>query len=120
MPIFVLLILKYCFEAGIRSYTVPKISDVLVKGADQLHLFDTPIYLTREYALTVDQRVAKRVIDLICCIILLVIASPFMLLTAIAIKIYDGGPVFYSQIRIGRPSTTRQTRYSRINAAPPF
>ena len=49
-----------------------------------------------------DQRIAKRVIDLICCIILLVIASPFMLLTAIAIKIYDGGPVFYKQIRCTR------------------
>lgn len=95
-------LLKYCYSKSIRVYMMPKISDVLVKGADQLHLFDTPIYLTREYALTVDQRIAKRVIDLICSILLLVIASPFMLLTAIAIKVYDGGPVFYKQIRCTR------------------
>ena len=97
-------LLKYCYSRSIRVYMMPKISDVLVKGADQLHLFDTPIYLTREYALKVEQRIAKRLIDLICSVLLLVIASPFMLITAIAIKVYDGGPVFYKQIRctVGR------------------
>lgn len=92
-------LLKYCYSRSIRVYMMPKISDVLVKGADQLHLFDTPIYLTREYALKIEQRLAKRMLDLVCSSILLVIASPFMLVTAIAIKAYDGGPVFYRQVR---------------------
>lgn len=97
-------LLKYCYSRSIRIYMMPKISDVLVKGADQLQLFDTPLYLTREYALKIEQRLAKRMIDLVCSILLLVIASPFMLVTAIVIKAYDGGPVFYKQIRctIGR------------------
>lgn len=95
-------LLKYCYSKSIRVYMMPKISDVLVKGADQLHLFDTPIYLTREYSLRIEQRVAKRLIDLICSILLLLIASPFMLITAIAIKVYDRGPVFYKQIRCTR------------------
>ncbi|MDE6386280.1 MAG: exopolysaccharide biosynthesis polyprenyl glycosylphosphotransferase [Lachnospiraceae bacterium] len=92
-------LLKYCYSRSVRVYMMPKISDVLVKGADQLHLFDTPIYLTREYALKIEQRLAKRTIDLICSILLLIIASPFMLITAIAIKAYDGGPVLYKQVR---------------------
>ena len=95
-------LLKYCYSLSVRVYTMPKISDVLIKGADQLHLFDTPIYLTREYSLKVEQRVVKRLIDLACSILLLVIASPFMLITAAAIKLYDGGPVFYKQIRCTR------------------
>lgn len=97
-------LLKYCYSRSIRIYMMPKISDVLVKGADQLQLFDTPLYLTREYALKIEQRLAKRMIDLVCSILLLVIASPFMLVTAIVIKAYDGGPVFYKQVRctIGR------------------
>lgn len=41
-------------------------------------------------------------IDLVCSLLLLVIASPFMLVTAIAIKLYDGGPVLYKQIRCTR------------------
>lgn len=95
-------LLKLCYSRSIRVYMMPKISDVLVKGADQLHLFDTPVYLTREYSLKVEQRLAKRMIDLICSVLLLVIASPFMLITAVAIKLYDGGPVFYKQIRCTR------------------
>ncbi len=95
-------LLKLCYSRSIRVYMMPKISDVLVKGADQLHLFDTPVYLTREYSLKVEQRLAKRMIDLICSVLLLVIASPFMLITAVVIKLYDGGPVFYKQIRCTR------------------
>ncbi len=95
-------LLKYCYSCSVRVYMMPKISDVLIKGADQLHLFDTPIYLTREYALKAEQRAAKRLIDLVCSFLLLVIASPFMLVTAAAIKLYDGGPVFYRQIRCTR------------------
>ena len=62
-------------------------------------MFDSPMLLTREYSLTVEQRFLKRVIDIVCALILLVAASPFMLLTAIAIKLYDGGPVLYKQLR---------------------
>ena len=92
-------ILKYCYGREIRVYIMPKITDVIVKGSEQLHLFDTPILLTREYALKIEQRMIKRIIDLVCSLILLVITSPVMLVTAIAIKSYDKGPVFYKQIR---------------------
>lgn len=96
------VLLKYCYSRSIRVYMMPKIPDVLVKGSEQLHLFDTPILLTREYALNVEQRIMKRCIDIICALILLVIASPFMLVTAVIIKLYDGGPVLYRQVRCTR------------------
>ena len=92
-------LLKYCYSRSIRVYMMPKIPDVLVMGADQLHLFDTPILLTREYALSVEQRAVKRLIDFVCALILLVIAAPFMLVTAICIKCYDGGSILYKQVR---------------------
>ncbi len=91
--------LKYCYGRSIRVYTMPKITDVILKGSEQLHLFDTPILLNREYSLTVEQRFIKRLIDLVCAIILFVIASPIMLITAVIIKCYDGGPVLYKQVR---------------------
>lgn len=95
-------LLKYCYSKSIRVYMMPKISDVLVKGADQLHLFDTPLYLTREYSLKIEQRIAKRLIDLVCSVLLLIITSPIMLVTAVLIKAYDKGPVFYKQVRCTR------------------
>ena len=93
------VILKFCYGHSIRVYTMPKITDVILFGAEELHLFDTPILLTREYSLTLEQRFAKRLVDIICSTILLIIASPIMLITAIVIKAYDGGPVLYKQIR---------------------
>lgn len=96
------VLLKYCYSRSIRVYMMPKIPDVIVKGSTQLHLFDTPILLTREYALNVEQRLVKRLIDIVCALLLLVVASPFMLVTAVAIKLYDGGPVLYQQVRCTR------------------
>ncbi|MBQ9142878.1 MAG: exopolysaccharide biosynthesis polyprenyl glycosylphosphotransferase [Lachnospiraceae bacterium] len=92
-------IMKFCYAKSIRTYMMPKITDVIVLGAEELHLFDTPILLTREYSLTMEQRFVKRMIDIICSAILLVITSPIMLVTAIAIKAYDKGPVLYKQVR---------------------
>jgi len=95
-------IYKFCFGKGIRIYIMPKIPDILIKGADQIHLFDTPILLTREYVLSVEQRMAKRIIDFVCALLLCIITSPIMLLAALAIKLYDRGPVLYKQVRCTR------------------
>uniref|UniRef100_UPI004055B02B sugar transferase n=1 Tax=Acetatifactor sp. TaxID=1872090 RepID=UPI004055B02B len=93
------LILKFCYAHSIRVYVMPKISDVIMMGAEELHVFDTPLLLTREYNMTMEQRFIKRTIDIVCSLLLLVIASPFMLITALAIKLYDGGPIMYKQVR---------------------
>lgn len=93
------LILKFCYSHSIRVYVMPKITDVIMMGAEELHIFDTPLLLTREYSLTMEQRFIKRSIDVICSLLLLVIASPIMLVTAIAIVLYDGGPALYRQVR---------------------
>ena len=113
------MLLKYCYARSLRVYIMPKIPDVLVKGTEELHIFDTPIYLIREYALTVEQRAAKRIIDIVCSFILLILASPFMLLVALAVKIYDGGPVLYKQVRCtigGREFKILKFRSMRVDA----
>lgn len=102
-------LLKFCYSRGIRVYMMPKIPDIMIKGSDQLHLFDTPILLTREYAMTVEQRAVKRLIDIVCAMILMIVTAPFMIVTAAAIKLYDGGPVLYRQVRC-----TRDMREFRI------
>lgn len=92
-------LMKFCYNKSIRVYMMPKIPDVIIMGCEKMHLFDTPIFLTREYALRVEQRFIKRTIDLACAILLVIITSPIMLITALIIKLSDGGPVFYRQVR---------------------
>lgn len=92
--------LKYCFEHDKRCYSIPKISDILLMTSDSIHLFDTTLLLSRNRGLTVEQQFVKRIMDVVCALIGFVIASPFMLVIAILIKAYDGGPVFYRQDRL--------------------
>ncbi len=92
-------ILKYCYSHKIRAYVIPKLSDIILMGADRIHVFDTPFLLSKGYTLSFDERFWKRAMDLVLAIPLTAVLSPFMLLTALAIKAYDRGPVFYKQIR---------------------
>ena len=92
-------ILKYCYEKGIRLYTTPKISDILVRSSECIHLFDTPLLLMRNQGLTFEQRVVKRILDIALSLIVVIVTAPIMLLIAIAIKLQDGGPVFFKQKR---------------------
>lgn len=112
-------LLKFCYSHSIRVYMMPKIPDVLIKGSDQLHLFDTPILLSREYSLRMEQRIAKRGVDLLCSLVLILLTSPIWIITAAAIKLYDGGPVLYRQIRCtigGREFEILKFRSMRVDA----
>lgn len=93
-------ILKICFECDKRVYYVPKISDILVKGSEELNLFDTPLFLNRNNGMSPFQRWVKRFFDIVLCSIALIVLSPLFLLTALAIKLEDHGPVFYRQERV--------------------
>ena len=49
-------------------------------------------------------RMLKRLLDVTACVLLLIPAAPLLLLAMAAIKLDDGGPVFYRQTRITRGS----------------
>jgi exopolysaccharide biosynthesis polyprenyl glycosylphosphotransferase len=93
-------LIKFCFDKQIRAYIAPKISDIILRGAEDIRLFDTPLLLCRNYGLTFEQRLVKRIFDLVFAITLTILASPVMLICAIAVKLCDGGPVFYKQLRL--------------------
>ncbi|MBQ9895032.1 MAG: sugar transferase [Ruminococcus sp.] len=92
--------LKFCFERSIRAYIAPKISDIIIRGADDIRLFDTPLLLCRNYGLDFEQRFIKRVFDIVFSLIAIIPAAPFMIISALAVKLYDGGPVLYKQKRL--------------------
>ena len=93
-------LLKFTLDKSIRTYITPKLSDIIIRGSEDFNLFDTPLLLNRCAGLSPEQRFIKRTFDIILVIIALLIASPFMLLTALAIKLCDRGPVLYRQKRL--------------------
>lgn len=93
-------ILKYCFEKKIRVYVAPKISDIIIRGAEDIRLFDTPLLLCRNSGLTLEQRFVKRLFDLLFSIIVGIIFLPISIIIALLIKLEDGGSVLYKQKRL--------------------
>lgn len=92
-------ILKFCFEKGKRVYFPPKISDIIIKSSDEMNLVDTPLYICKNTDISLAQRFLKRVMDIVISLTGIIITSPIMLITAIAIYAYDRGPVLYKQVR---------------------
>ncbi|MDO5401072.1 MAG: sugar transferase [Eubacteriales bacterium] len=95
-------ILKYCYQHRVRTYVAPKLTDIMLRGARNNTLFDTPLLLVKGSGLTPAQRVAKRAVDIVLCSVAMIVAAPIMAVVAIAIKLEDGGPVFFRQKRLTR------------------
>lgn len=112
------IILKYCVEHGIMMYLVPRIGDVLMSGAQQMHMFHLPMLRVGRYNPSPWQTIAKRTFDVVSAGALFLVISPLMLITAIAIKT-DGGPVFYKQRRLtqdGKEFDVLKFRSMRVDA----
>ena len=92
-------IIKACFATDKRVYFTPKISDILIKGSEEVNLFDTPLYLCKNVGMDGISAAIKRLGDILISGVGIILSSPVMLITAILIHKYDGGPVFYKQTR---------------------
>lgn len=95
-------ILKFCYRYRIRTYVAPKLTDIMIRGAKNISLFDTPLLLVKGTGLTPAQRVGKRLMDIVLCSFAMLFAAPIMAAVAAAIKLEDGGPVFFKQKRMTR------------------
>ncbi len=88
-----------CYRRRKNIHFNPEISDILIQSARQNMFDDTAFLASEEHAMSFEQRIAKRLIDVIISVIALVLSSPIYLVAAILIKKYDGGPVFFRQER---------------------
>ena len=95
-------ILKFCYQYRKRCYVVPQLTDIIIRGGENNSLFDTPLLLVKGTGLTPVQRIVKRAMDILLSSVAMIVAAPVMLLVAAAIKLEDGGPVFYKQYRMTR------------------
>ena len=113
------IILKRCIRDGIEIYVIPRIGDTIMSGAKQMHMLHLPILNVEWQNPPAEYLIVKRILDIVFAGIALVIASPFMVITAIAIKVTDGGPVFYKQKRLtknGQEFYVMKFRSMRVDA----
>ena len=112
-------LIKYCYENSIRVYVTPKLYDILIRGASDMDLFDTPFLLMRNRGLSGWQAFVKRCMDLLISITCLILTLPIMLIIILLMKIFDKGPVFYHQTRLtlnGKKFEILKFRSMRVDA----
>lgn len=94
------IILKHCVAQNITVYMVPRVGDVIMSGATRMHMFHLPMLRVGRYNPQPEYRFAKRAFDIVSSLLAIIVSSPIMLAIAVAIKLCDGGPIFYSQTRL--------------------
>lgn len=113
------VILKYCLYEGIQVYSIPRIGDLIMSGAKKMHMFYLPFLRIERFNPAPEYLFAKRMFDILVSLLSLIILSPVMLITALCIKVCDGGPVFYKQCRLtkdGKRFMILKFRSMRIDA----
>ena len=112
-------ILKYCIENRIVSYIIPRIGDVIMSGATNMHLLHLPIQMVERFNPTPEYVIGKRIFDVVSSVCVLIILSPLLIVIAIIIKCTDGGTVFYKQTRLtkdGKEFEVLKFRSMRMDA----
>lgn len=92
-------IVEYCYSRRKHIYYTLEIADFVSLGASRTMFGDTSVMFSPPKGLTMEQRIIKRGFDILISAIALLVLSPVFALTALAIKLEDGGHVFYKQKR---------------------
>lgn len=92
-------ILKACFDAGKDVYMSTKISDIQLRASYLSQYSDQPCFYCPRPSISARAAIVKRIFDIIISVLGLVLTSWIFLIVAIAIKLEDGGSVFYRQDR---------------------
>ncbi len=93
-------IILYCYTNQKRTYLLPSITDIIISNSYAIQISDVPVLMSRNRGLTYEQTILKRTTDIIFSLILIILSSPIMLITAIAVKVQDFGPICFKQNRI--------------------
>lgn len=112
------VVIKYCVAHNITSMVIPRVGDMLMASAHRMHILHLPVFKLDRYSPAPEYLFIKRAFDIFVSLIAIVVLSPFMIITAIAIK-SDGGPALYKQTRLtkdGREFKVLKFRSMRVDA----
>lgn len=90
---------NYCYRNRKNVYFNPEIEDVVEMSSEYYLLDDISMLNYNVKGLNMEQRIIKRCMDISLSILLGIISAPIWLLSAVAIKIYDGGSILFKQER---------------------
>jgi exopolysaccharide biosynthesis polyprenyl glycosylphosphotransferase len=95
-------IVTYAQEHHIAFGIIPGNSELFLGNIEANLFFSVPIIAVHQTALIGWGRVVKRTADIVFGSLILLIASPFMLVITLVIKLSDSGPAFFRHARLSR------------------
>jgi exopolysaccharide biosynthesis polyprenyl glycosylphosphotransferase len=84
---------------------VPKTHHVAIVNSKPYQISDILTLKVQSLHISLESQIIKRTFDIIVSFLGLLILSPILILIALVIKIYDGGPVFFRQFRVTQSNT---------------
>lgn len=112
-------LMKRCTLLGKTVFVLPEAGEYILHSAKSIHMMHRSLLRIRVYNPSLSYTVIKRAMDIVFSAAALIVLSPLMVITAIAIKVCDGGPVFYRQNRLtqgGRVFSILKFRSMRVDA----
>lgn len=92
-------------KADVQVVVAPRVTDVSGERVRIRPVGGLPLMHIEAPRSTDASRLSKRLFDVVGSMALLVAFSPLLALAALQIRLYDGGPVFFRQTRVGRDGT---------------
>ncbi len=115
----IITIMEQCHRMGVGAQVVPDLFQLSLGRVLIDDVGGIPLISVRETRIGTWNAVAKRLMDLAGCIVLMLALAPAMLTIAIIIRLDSPGPVIFSQKRIGRrgrPFVAFKFRSMRVGA----
>mgnify|MGYP003187658445 CR=1 FL=1 len=111
-------LVEYCYQTRKDVYYSLEMSDVVAMAGERVMFDDKTLMFCPVRELRFEERIVKRTGDILISLLGLILTSPILLVTALAIRIEDHGPVFYRQKRATYVSATKGdqsiTRVGRV------
>lgn len=85
---------------GKTVFIVPDFPEISIHKSNLSNFDDLLVFEMGTYSLNFEEKLFKRISDLLISLLGLIVLSPVIILTAILIKLYDGGSVLYKQERL--------------------
>ncbi len=95
-------IVEFCYQNMKNVYFNPDMHDVVEKSSKHFILDDVSMFSNYSKGLTLEQRMVKRVMDIVISVFALIVTSPLMLISALLIKAEDKGTIIFRQNRATR------------------
>ncbi len=115
-------LLKTCYDLHRDVLCKAQLQDIMLSSSAPIIVDDAPFLEMDYHKMTLTQRIVKRLMDIVCSALVLVLLSPVLLVIAIAVRAEDGGPAIFKQKRMtvgGHPFTIHKFRTMRVQTGEP-